>query len=293
MRRGEPGPRPLLHGAAAPARGRLSLVRRREPARREVLHGVRHAARRRRGRARRRRPARPAARRRPRSAARRPILFADLSGYTAVAERLDPEAVKTMVDRALRRLGDEVEPLRRDDRQVHRRQRHGRLRRAGRPRGRPRAGGPRGPGDAGGDGGDQRARSRGPWTPASRCGSASTPARCSPARSAVRLHGDRRRGQRRRPPAGGRRPGSRHRRRAHLAPDPRARSSTASSSRSTLKGKSEPVPAWEAERVIVSGPPRGARRESAPLVGPRRRVRPARLAPATASSARSARTWSR
>jgi class 3 adenylate cyclase/tetratricopeptide (TPR) repeat protein len=36
------------------------------------------------------------------------VLFADLSGYTAVAERLDPEAVKSFVDRALRRLGQEV-----------------------------------------------------------------------------------------------------------------------------------------------------------------------------------------
>src|SRR5918999_6344 len=37
------------------------------------------------------------------------VLFADLSGYTAVAERMDPEAVKTLVDGALRRLGQEVE----------------------------------------------------------------------------------------------------------------------------------------------------------------------------------------
>jgi class 3 adenylate cyclase/predicted ATPase len=37
------------------------------------------------------------------------VLFADLSGYTAVAERLDPEALKALVDRALRRLGEEVE----------------------------------------------------------------------------------------------------------------------------------------------------------------------------------------
>ena len=36
------------------------------------------------------------------------VLFADLSGYTAVAETMDPEAVKSMVDGALRRLGDEV-----------------------------------------------------------------------------------------------------------------------------------------------------------------------------------------
>src|SRR4051812_20717788 len=36
------------------------------------------------------------------------ILFADLSGYTAVSERLDPERAKSMVDRALRRLGEEI-----------------------------------------------------------------------------------------------------------------------------------------------------------------------------------------
>ena len=37
------------------------------------------------------------------------IIFADLSGYTAVSERLDPERAKSMVDRALRRLGEEIE----------------------------------------------------------------------------------------------------------------------------------------------------------------------------------------
>ena len=37
------------------------------------------------------------------------VLFADLSGYTAMAERMDPEAVKALVDRSLRRLGEEVE----------------------------------------------------------------------------------------------------------------------------------------------------------------------------------------
>src|SRR3954470_12267080 len=37
------------------------------------------------------------------------VLFADLSGYTAFAERMDPEDVKSLVDRALRRLGQEVE----------------------------------------------------------------------------------------------------------------------------------------------------------------------------------------
>ena len=37
------------------------------------------------------------------------VLFADLSGYTAIAEGMDPEAVKSMVERWLLRLGEEVE----------------------------------------------------------------------------------------------------------------------------------------------------------------------------------------
>ncbi|MGZ4200729.1 MAG: adenylate/guanylate cyclase domain-containing protein, partial [Thermoleophilaceae bacterium] len=37
------------------------------------------------------------------------VVFADLSGYTAVAEQMDPEAVKGLVERCLRRLGEEVE----------------------------------------------------------------------------------------------------------------------------------------------------------------------------------------
>jgi class 3 adenylate cyclase/tetratricopeptide (TPR) repeat protein len=37
------------------------------------------------------------------------VLFADLSGYTAVAERMDPETLKSLVDRALQRLGQEVD----------------------------------------------------------------------------------------------------------------------------------------------------------------------------------------
>ncbi len=37
------------------------------------------------------------------------IIFADLSGYTAVSERLDPERIKSLVDRTLRRLGQEIE----------------------------------------------------------------------------------------------------------------------------------------------------------------------------------------
>ena len=187
------------------------------------------------------------------------VLFADLSGYTAVAERMDPEAVKSIIDRALRRLGQEVV-------------RYGgtvdkyigdnvmaRVRRAGRPRGRPRARRPRRPRDAGGDGGDQpghRRRGRGQLLAAGRDQlrrGAGRPGR-------RRLHGDRRRGQRRRAAAGG--GATRNASPSARSPtgSPAARSSTTSSSRSTLKGKSEPVAAWEAVRVLVAGPAtRGAR----------------------------------
>ena len=37
------------------------------------------------------------------------VLFADLSGYTAASEGMDPEQVKALVDRALQRLGEEVD----------------------------------------------------------------------------------------------------------------------------------------------------------------------------------------
>src|SRR5208282_2741157 len=37
------------------------------------------------------------------------VLFADLSGYTAVAERLDHETVKALVERCLSRFAAEVE----------------------------------------------------------------------------------------------------------------------------------------------------------------------------------------
>ncbi len=37
------------------------------------------------------------------------VLFADLSGYTAAAEQMDPEAVKALVDRTLRVLGEQIE----------------------------------------------------------------------------------------------------------------------------------------------------------------------------------------
>ena len=61
-------------------------------------------------------PATPPSASRPATAAIPPeerrqvtVLFADLSGYTAFAERMDPEDVKSLVDRALLRLGEEVQ----------------------------------------------------------------------------------------------------------------------------------------------------------------------------------------
>ena len=54
-------------------------------------------------------PAAPAAEAPPEERRQATILFADLSGYTAAAERMDPEAVKALVDRTLRVLGEEIE----------------------------------------------------------------------------------------------------------------------------------------------------------------------------------------
>ena len=52
----------------------------------------------------------PAAARQPEEERRQvTVLFADLSGYTAVAERMDPEAVKRLIDRTLGRLKLEVD----------------------------------------------------------------------------------------------------------------------------------------------------------------------------------------
>src|SRR3954469_11100612 len=55
-------------------------------------------------------PARPAAAAPPPEERRQvTVLFADLSGYTAVSEGMDPERVKALVDSALHRLAQEVE----------------------------------------------------------------------------------------------------------------------------------------------------------------------------------------
>ena len=104
------------------------------------------------------------------------VLFADLSGYTAVAERMDPEAVKSLVDRALRRLGEEVQRFGGTVDKYIGDNVMALFGAPGGPRGRRRAGGARRAGDAGGDGRDQRLGALdGPRSP---CAWGSTPARC-------------------------------------------------------------------------------------------------------------------
>ena len=56
-----------------------------------------------------REPRPPAAEAPPEERRQATVLFADLSGYTAAAERMDPEAVKALVDRTLRLLGEQIE----------------------------------------------------------------------------------------------------------------------------------------------------------------------------------------
>src|SRR5258705_13277230 len=55
------------------------------------------------------RPSQPGAAALPEERRQVTVLFADISGYTAMAERMDAELVKSMVDRCLRRMGAEVE----------------------------------------------------------------------------------------------------------------------------------------------------------------------------------------
>jgi class 3 adenylate cyclase/tetratricopeptide (TPR) repeat protein len=53
-------------------------------------------------------PAAPVPRELPEERRQVTVVFADLSGYTAVVEHLDPEAAKSIVDQSLHRLGQEV-----------------------------------------------------------------------------------------------------------------------------------------------------------------------------------------
>ena len=103
------------------------------------------------------------------------VLFADLVGFTSRAEQLDPEDVADELGRYHGHVRAELERLRRHGREVHRRRGDGALRRADR-RTRTIPSAPSEP----------RSRSAsGRATRASRCGSASTPARRSSASTRV------------------------------------------------------------------------------------------------------------
>ena len=195
------------------------------------------------------------------------VLFADLSGYTAVAERMDPEAVKSLVERSLRRLGEEVDRYGGTRRQVHRRQRDGGLRRAGRARGRRRARGARGARHAGGDGRDQRA--------------ARPSARASASRSRRRQHRRGGRGRGRRRLHGDRRHASTSPRGCSPRPGPGASRSASGPTAATARG--DRVPAARAAGAEGQG------RARARLGGGRRCSPRSRPAPA---AARARRRWS-
>ena len=67
------------------------------------------------------------------------VLFADLVGSTALGEQQDPERTRVVLERFYDAMAEEIEPGRRDGREVRRRRRHGGLRRAGGARGPRRA----------------------------------------------------------------------------------------------------------------------------------------------------------
>ena len=95
--------RPLLYGVRSVVRPYLSSLRCRGAGAGSLLQRLRLAARAGRGAC--------GGRGRGRSEERRTVtvLFADLSGYTSVAERLDHETVKTLIERCLTRFAAEVE----------------------------------------------------------------------------------------------------------------------------------------------------------------------------------------
>ena len=72
------------------------------------------------------------------------VLFADLSGFTSLAERLDPEEVRAFQNALFETLAAGDRALRRLRREIRRRRGDGGLRRAGRARGRSGAGPRRG-----------------------------------------------------------------------------------------------------------------------------------------------------
>ena len=151
------------------------------------------------------------------------VLFADLVGYTSLAEHLDPENVKRLVESCFERLVADIETVRRARRQAARRRHRRPVRRPGRPRGRRRAGRAGGAADAGHAGPLRRRRPGADAPIRMRIGINTGEVLVGIARR-LRLHGDGRRREHRLPPAvagAARRRARRHRhRRAVPAVDP-------------------------------------------------------------------------
>ena len=198
------------------------------------------------------------------------VLFADLVGFTGRAERLDPEDVRALLAPYHAPSARRARALRRHGREVHRRCGDGAVRRAGRPRGRP------GAGRAGGARDPRLGRRRG--RASCRCGSRvnTGEALVAPRRAAERGrgHGRRRRRQHRRAAAGGG-AGERHPRRREQTYRATAHAIDyrEPSSRCGAKGKSEPVPAWEAVAGAVALRRRRRARRRRPARRPRARAR--------------------
>ncbi len=207
------------------------------------------------------------------------VLFADLVGFTALAEHRDPETVKRLIDALLPRLVDDVVAFGGRVDKILGDGDPGPVRRAGRPRGRRRAGRAGRAADAGDTGHCVEHVAGSPAAPASRCGSGSTPARCWSARSAgTRLHGDGRRGQHGVAPAevGAARHGAGRRVDLRRSPSRRSATSATATSRPAVASR-RCRPGSRSSR----SPPRIAPPALPRAVGrPRRRARPAARRPA-------------
>ena len=204
------------------------------------------------------------------------VLFADLSGLHRVRRGHGPRAGQVAGRPRAASARPRGRALRRHRRQVHRRQRHGAVRRPGGPRGRRRARRPRRARHAGRDGGDQRRAARGRGLPAA---SGREHGRGARGRGRRGLHGDWRHGERglaasERGPAGkrdgGRADDALHRRRGELRDARAARAEGQGRAGAGLAGGRADRGALRAARragagVPARGPPAGAHHARQPL----------------------------
>ena len=215
---------------------RLPELRRGEPGAGALLLVVRHRARGGSGAA--------------RSARSSPSSSSTSSASPRRSERADPEDVRATIASVPRRAEARDRALRRHGREVRRRRGHGRVRRAGRPRGRSGAGSPRR--RCGSSTAIERAERGTRRASSSRCAAAvnTGEAMVDARRTAARGRGHGRPATSSTPPPGCRaRAGRRDRRRRGDVPRDRATSSsTRRSTPVTVKGKARALPVWRAMR---------------------------------------------